>query len=67
MEDFDSFSVGSIPAFLSVGNERAGTPPCSLYHSDPYRSGTFPVRALDKEVGPRSRSVCWCVRGRGLG
>lgn len=43
MESFDLFCVGSIPTFLrSIGNERAVVPLCSLYHSDPLSSGTFP-------------------------
>lgn len=41
MEDFDSSCVGSIPAFLSLGNERVGIPLCSLYHSDPYVRAHF--------------------------
>lgn len=48
MKGFDLFCVGSIPTFLGLvgcgfeGNERAGVPLCSLYHSDPLSSGTFP-------------------------
>lgn len=43
MESFDLFCVGSIPTFLRlIGNERAVVPLCSLYHSDPLSSGTFP-------------------------
>lgn len=43
MENFDFSCVGSIPTFLrSTGNERAVIPLCSLYHSDPFCSGTLP-------------------------
>lgn len=44
MEGFDLFCVGSTPTFLIhvSGNERGGIPLCSLYHSDPLCSGTFP-------------------------
>lgn len=61
MESFDLFCVGSIPTFLSLlGNERAGVPLCSLYHSDPL---TFRHISLSKEGGLRNRLVCWCVKG----
>lgn len=43
MKSFDLFCVGSIPTFLRLlGSERVVLPLCSLYHSDPFCSGTLP-------------------------
>lgn len=54
MEGFDLFCVGSIPTFLrfrGLGNERGSVPLCSLYHSDPLHSGTFPQAGGDSCIG----------------